>query len=963
MPLSPGQVLNNRYRIVRLLGQGGFGAVYRAWDSNLETARALKENLDTSPEAQRQFKREAQILDKLSHPNLPKVIDHFVISGQGQYLVMEFIEGEDLGTLLEKACGPLPEAQALPWIGQVCDALDYLHSQTPPIIHRDIKPANIKITPQGKAMLVDFGIAKVYELNMSTTAGARAVTPGYSPQEQYGLGATDARTDIYALGATLYHLLTGKQPPESVQRTIGVALEPPIKLNPVISKKTQTAILKAMESLPGKRFQSSVEFRQALLGKGEAPQPMQVQRQAVKNVAVPGSSPPGSAAPSAPQPLPWKWIGTLAALGLVLLLVYIFSGVGKKEVSGLSAASDTATSPVVAVIATTRIPLSPTLSPATSSNTPAAPPTSTNTPLAFNATPAETSTPAPLAEQIIDEQGTAMNLVPAGTFLMGVQEDELDALMRECSDIYSTSSCTNRYATQTPAHLVYLSNYYMDRTEVTNAAYARCVNAGACQPPILTNSLTRDPYFGNPTYDNYPVVYIDWERANTFCQWRNARLPTEAEWEKAARGEDGRLFPWGDDPIDGTRANYCDKHCTMSQADLSNDDGYGDTSPVGSYPDGASPYGIFDMVGNASEWVADWYQKDYYTISPLENPAGPASGDLRGVRGGSFQLNYLYLHVTSRSTGAPVSSSGRNMHHTGFRCARSIDAGTTTPETEAPVATQVPTIEPGGTATQATLPAQIVDDFDVPMALVPEGEFKMGIETEVALSECQKYLADCSYLSEPDLPIHAIYLDSYYIDAYEVTNALYENCVSAGACSKPGYSGSVSRTSYYGNPEFANYPVVHVTWEMANTFCNWRETRLPTEAEWEKAARGGLENKLYPWGDEAPVCQKGANNGAKFDDDNLCNAADTEPVGNFASNGFGLFDLAGNVAEWVFDWYDKTFYGISPYKNPVGPENGSYHVVRGGSYWSQELYLLVAFRTGMEYARSSNIGFRCARTP
>jgi serine/threonine-protein kinase len=218
MPLEPGQVLNNRYRIAKLLGQGGFGAVYRAWDLNLERACALKENLEISEEAQRQFKREALILSGLSHPNLPRVIDHFIIPGQGQYLVMDYVEGEDLQEMLESTGRPLPEAQALSWISQVCDALVYLHSQNPPVIHRDIKPANIKITPQGQAMLVDFGIAKMYDAHLQTTLGARAVTAGYSPPEQYGSGMTDPRSDIYALGATLYHLLTGQQPPESIQR-------------------------------------------------------------------------------------------------------------------------------------------------------------------------------------------------------------------------------------------------------------------------------------------------------------------------------------------------------------------------------------------------------------------------------------------------------------------------------------------------------------------------------------------------------------------------------------------------------------------------------------------------------------------------------------------------------------------------------------------------------------------------
>ena len=163
MTLETGSVLNNRYRIVKQLGQGGFGAVYRAWDISLERPCAIKENLGTTDEAQRQFKREATILANVVHPNLPRVTDHFIIQGQGQYLVMDYVEGEDLQSMLERTGAPLPTHQVLSWIGQVCDALSYLHSQNPPIIHRDIKPANIRITPGGQAMLVDFGIAKIFD--------------------------------------------------------------------------------------------------------------------------------------------------------------------------------------------------------------------------------------------------------------------------------------------------------------------------------------------------------------------------------------------------------------------------------------------------------------------------------------------------------------------------------------------------------------------------------------------------------------------------------------------------------------------------------------------------------------------------------------------------------------------------------------------------------------------------------
>jgi eukaryotic-like serine/threonine-protein kinase len=266
MPLLVGQVLQNRYHIATLLGQGGFGAVYQAWDVSLSKYVAIKENLDTSPEAQRQFQQEAILLAHLNHPNLPHVTDHFFVPQQGQYLVMDYVEGEDLQALLNRSVQPLPEALVLSWIDQVCDALTYLHSRTPPVIHRDIKPSNIRITPEGRALLVDFGISKVYDPSLKTTIGARAVTPPYSPPEQYGADITDARSDIYALGVTLYVLLTAQEPPESVTRIANsLAFMPPRQLQPAISPPVEAAILQACDVAKTQRFQSIDEFRQALM--------------------------------------------------------------------------------------------------------------------------------------------------------------------------------------------------------------------------------------------------------------------------------------------------------------------------------------------------------------------------------------------------------------------------------------------------------------------------------------------------------------------------------------------------------------------------------------------------------------------------------------------------------------------------------------------------------------------------
>jgi basic membrane protein A len=334
MALKDGQVLNSRYQIVRLLGQGGFGAVYQAWDLNLKVPCAVKENFETSPSAMRQFEREASMLAALRHPNLPRVTDHFIIEGQGQYLVMDYIEGEDLRTIMEREKKPLPEAQVTGWLVDICDALSYMHTQPVPVIHRDIKPANIKITSDRKAMLVDFGIAKAYSPESRTTQGARALTPGYSPFEQYGQAPTDARSDIYALGATAYDVLTGQAPPESIARMAGAALPAPRSLNPAISPQMEAAILKALEILPDKRFQSTLEFKQALAERQNAEKTFlvspvnpiaSVQTSPVTQLAPPAetiSAPPGKPKPvTTPQAAsPVKLFGIGAGIAILILV-------------------------------------------------------------------------------------------------------------------------------------------------------------------------------------------------------------------------------------------------------------------------------------------------------------------------------------------------------------------------------------------------------------------------------------------------------------------------------------------------------------------------------------------------------------------------------------------------------------------------------------------------------------------
>ena len=259
MALSTGKIINNRYRVVKLVAQGNLGSVYRAWDLNLDRLCALKENLQLSLEGQQQFFDEASILANLSHLNLPRVTDHFT-EDQEQYLVMDFVEGENLERVI-KRLGAVPRTQALEWIEQICDALSYLHTQSSPIIHRDIKPANIIITNDGRAMLVDFGIAKRHSTGQPTGVGARGWgTPNFAPPEQYRLKGTDARSDVYSLAATIYALLTGYEPIDSLMRLTGQPLISPRQYDPSIEPHIEKAILKAMALDADDRYQNVNAF-------------------------------------------------------------------------------------------------------------------------------------------------------------------------------------------------------------------------------------------------------------------------------------------------------------------------------------------------------------------------------------------------------------------------------------------------------------------------------------------------------------------------------------------------------------------------------------------------------------------------------------------------------------------------------------------------------------------------------
>ena len=279
--LTPDTILQSRYRVLRHLGNGGMGAVYQAVDLRLGHTVALKQTLTADVELWKHFEQEARLLAQLNHPVLPRVTDYFT-EGNRAFFVMQFVDGLDLAEIIAQQPGPFPQKAVIAWADQLLDALIYLHSHARQIIHRDIKPHNLKVTPTGQIALLDFGLAKSGGLNshLESSHSVFGYTPRYAPLEQIQDLGTSPRSDIYALGATLYHLLTGIKPPDALTRAAALIsaksnpLRPANEINSAVGPELAAILSKAMAQNPDERYTSAFEFREALrrVGRVDGPE-------------------------------------------------------------------------------------------------------------------------------------------------------------------------------------------------------------------------------------------------------------------------------------------------------------------------------------------------------------------------------------------------------------------------------------------------------------------------------------------------------------------------------------------------------------------------------------------------------------------------------------------------------------------------------------------------------------------
>jgi len=494
--------------------------------------------------------------------------------------------------------------------------------------------------------------------------------------------------------------------------------------------------------------------------------------------------------------------------------------------------------------------------------------------------------PAPGTVRANPKDGLRYARIPPGTFMMGCSPDET-----HCND------------DEKPPHPVTITKgFWLGQTEVTVAAYKRFAGSKGAQMPTqpVFNEGWKKP--------DMPIVNINWEEATAYCGWAGGRLPTKAEWEYAARAGSTEERYGPIDEVAWYIDNSAQKNHDVAQKR-------------------PNAWNLYDTLGNVFEWVNDWYGDTYYPASPGRDPRGPHRGKYRVIRGGSWYLGSGFASASNRTGWDPA---GRDSA-LGVRCAREVDipAGTA----EAPLTRQgqikgdAPSSAPAG---ESKVKVRVNPKDGLKYVWIPPGSFQMGCSP--GDSEC---LAG-------EKPAHQVTITKgFWLGQTEVTVAAYSRYAGSTGTQMP------EAPNFMKDWKNQDMPMVEVSWNDAAAFCGWAGGRLPSEAEWEYAARAGSTEALYGPIDEVAWY---LNNSGQV----------TQEVSQMRANGFGLFDILGNVEEWVNDWYDENYYQRSPSQDPAGPASGKVRVLRGACYAHELKYVRVSFRDGSAPAyHNDDAGFRC----
>lgn len=788
------------YKLLEELGRGGMGVVYRAEHGFLKKRVALKKMLPhivARPGAKDRFVREALVGAALEHPNLVPTHDAGV-HGKTVFMVMPFVTGLDLQKHV-RSHGPMNETDAIGVIRQAAEGLDYIHKKG--LVHRDIKPENIKLTDDNCVKILDLGLARIFDETITVTDAVMGTPAFMSPEQLKSTHDVDIRTDIYALGATLFYLLSGHH-----------AFQGPN------DSHIYAIIARHHEGRP----QDLEEFCPDLSGWVHELVHQMIAIKAEDRFEDPAA-----------------------------LIQFIDSGLRCGDTRSKVNSPETA-----------QVDVGWTPKPQSSAGE-ISKPSSTDS--------ADRQPVNPIDIDFVS--------IPGGSFQAGCTVEAARQMVAGLAISNIEKAVT--WLTSQPSNTSQTDAFRISRSPITNAQYAEFVNASGASPP--SHWPGTQPH---PADRNKPVTHISRLDAEAFCQWAGHRLPTRFEWEKAARGTDGRTYPWGD-VFDASRCQ-----CAENKAD--------GVAEVDLFANGASPYGLLQACGNVWEWIAD-------------EPDQPAT-----LRGGSFASTCRVYGATS----TPMKSEPSLQHpEFGFR----VVAGRQPPNRHPSRVTATPIPTPPTSIREATPRPSSARSHEQSLRLrcrellaqelvrIPAGRFTQGVSAQsIQPLATQLGLNAVSQAQLVGQGLQTPHVGAYRIARTCVTHEQYQMFLEDTGRPPPADWGT-------RDADWPRRPVAGISWNDADAFCRWVGFRLPTVREWEKAARGINDDRLYPWGNEFRAT--------------LCNGAEsgrgrTMPVDSLSEgkSPFGLYHAVGNVFEWLAE------------------PNGVMYPLRGGSFQvSCSLYGLIPF--------------------